>query len=59
MDARMETEAPEKKHDAGIVLTETDSTLCPLCKKGHMKIIREIPRGASPPDNEIVIEIAA
>jgi hypothetical protein len=59
MDARIETEAPEKRHDAGIVLTETDWTLCPLCKKGHMKIIREIPGGASPPDNEIVIEIAA
>jgi hypothetical protein len=59
LDARIETEMSEKRNDSGIVLPETDSTLCPLCKKGHMKTIREIPRGAPPPTDQITFEIAA
>jgi hypothetical protein len=59
LDARIEPEANDKNHDAGMALTETDSTLCPVCKKGHMKTIREIPRGASPPAQQITLEIAA
>ncbi len=59
LDARIETAAPEKGTDAGIVLKEPDSTLCPLCKKGHMKTIREIPRGAPPPTELIALGIAA
>jgi hypothetical protein len=59
LDARIETEVSEKRNDSGIVLPETDSTLCPLCKKGHMKTIREIPRGVPPPTDQITLEIAA
>jgi hypothetical protein len=59
LDARIETEAPEKRHDTGMVLTEIDSTLCPICKKGHMKTIREISRGAPPPTDQIGLKIAA
>jgi hypothetical protein len=59
LDARMEMEAPEKRHDTGMVLTEIDSALCPICRKGHMKTIREIPRGAPPPEDQIGLEIAA
>jgi hypothetical protein len=59
LDARIETKTPEKRHDAGMDLSKSDSTLCPLCKKGHMKTIREIPRGATPPTDQIGLEIAA
>jgi hypothetical protein len=41
LDARIEPEASEKRHDAGTVLTEIDLALCPHCKKGHMKTILE------------------
>jgi hypothetical protein len=59
LDVRFVPKAPDKSHNADMVLTEKDSALCPLCKKGHMKTIREIPRGASPPADEIVIDITA
>ncbi len=59
LDARIETEAAEKRHDFGMDLTQINSRLCPLCKKGLMKTIREIPRGAPPPTDQIALEIAA
>jgi hypothetical protein len=59
LDARMESNATEKGYDVGSIATQAESSLCPVCKKGHMKTIREIPRGAPPPADETVVQIAA
>jgi hypothetical protein len=59
LDTRAELEPSEATHKTDIALTQNDATLCPVCKKGHMKTIREIPRGAPPPAEENALEIAA
>jgi hypothetical protein len=59
LDARMEQETTEKGHEAGIIAMQAESSLCPVCKKGHMKPFREIPRGAAPPGDQRTLELAA
>jgi hypothetical protein len=55
LDARAEPAKPKPMES----LTDTDSSLCPICRKGHMKPLREIPRGAPPPADETIEKIAA
>jgi hypothetical protein len=59
LDARMEQETTEKGHEAGIIAMQTEPSLCPVCKKGHMKPFRENLRGAAPPGDQRTLELAA
>jgi hypothetical protein len=59
LDERMEQKTTEKGHEAGTTATQTEPSLCPVCKKGHMKPLREIPRGAAPPRDQRTLELAA
>jgi hypothetical protein len=43
LDVRMESNTTEKGHDVELIATQAESSLCPVCRKGHMKAIREIP----------------
>jgi hypothetical protein len=55
LDTRAETVEPNLDR----ALTDTDRLLYPICGKGHMKPLREIPRGSSPPADETIVQIAA
>ena len=55
LDTRAEMAAP--KFDRALMII--DWSLCPICRKGHMRKIREIPRGAPPPSDEMMLGKAA
>jgi hypothetical protein len=55
LDARAEPAEPKPTES----FSDIDCSLCPICRKGYMKPLREIPRGAPPPAGETIEKIAA